>query len=158
MQPWWSSLAGVVIGAALAWLATEHRSRRERTRLRTGYLEAIALDARYAAALADVYRTRGIKVPAYRAPLVGRSKAFPSLVEEGVLSEPEASTLAQSYADAESFNRCLDSAQKMLDGGRGDINAEVRREGLKASISGMIGSTRRCPSWASMSRPRRSND
>lgn len=99
-----------------------------------GHFETIALDVTMARQLAEDLLRDDVGVPAYRLPLHGSQGPFRELVSAGMLKGGEAVTLSRFYIDAESFNRTLDSAERMInaDGNSSLIQREVQRARKKA--------------------------
>jgi hypothetical protein len=127
----WMQALGAVAAILLAVALPLMQGRRQRRRLRLGYLETVAVDAAMADKLGRTYIRSKVKAPAYRLPLMGLSTALPALIASGELKGGEADTITQFYVDAQSFNFCLDLVTR-LRSEQGDWQGEVSRLTLKA--------------------------
>ena len=80
------------------------------------------------------YGPEGVKAPLYRLPIVCYTHSFPGLLGEGVIGENEADALVKFYAEVETFNRGLDLADLVRQGGDAEaLNREVGRILLKVA-------------------------
>ncbi len=127
-------LASGALGALFVFALGYWREQRLRSKRIKAYKGALRAEITECGRITSEYEPEGVKAPLYRLPTVCYTHSLPGLLGEGVIGENGADALVKFYAEVETFNRGLDLADLMRQGGdEGALNAEVGHILLKAT-------------------------
>ena len=132
MPPWWMPIAASLSGVALGFVLANVRDWWSRRRRRKAHWSALGAELEFCRHHAEVYSRDYIAAPLYRLPTVAYRHSLPALLAEGAVNEGDLDPLMVYFNEVETLNRGLDLAQSARDKDDETLQAEVKRNRLKA--------------------------
>jgi hypothetical protein len=126
----WIGLVGVVLGAALGYVAGELRSASDRRRQKRGLLMVLRSDVSRNLDMFNAYRRDQVAAPAYRMAVGTWDAAVPFLAALDVFTIEHIRVLARFFAMSSELNYCL---ERIADAAKDSFEREVNRANLKVS-------------------------